>query len=98
LARYRRSAGFALVAAVVAALGLSGCGRKAGLDMPPGDTPVASPQAEAAPAGPLSSSSFLPGSSQPKPNTPPPDAYDSQGNRVMSTPMSKTFVLDPLLQ
>jgi predicted small lipoprotein YifL len=98
LVSFRPSAGFALVAAVIAALGLSGCGRKGGLDLPPGDTPVAAPQAEAAPTGPFQSNSLMPGSSQPKPNTPPPNAYDSQGNRITSTPSSKTFILDPLLQ
>jgi len=110
VAGFRRSAGFALVAAVIAALGLSGCGRKGGLDLPPGDMPTPTANAgQAANAAPgtapnanpgaslMPSSGFLSGQSS-QPPGPPPNAYDAQGRPTTSKPQFKSFPLDPLLQ
>jgi predicted small lipoprotein YifL len=90
---------FALSAAVSLALGLAGCGRKGGLDLPPSDTP--SPQADKSnltqPAfGP---SSMMPGSQQQQTSDHPPNAYDSHGNPIYQPPpKNKSFILDPILQ
>jgi len=73
----------ALAAAVVAALGLAGCGRKGPLDLPPSDTAApAAPAATGAPgtsnaapaASVFSPSSFLPGASSSSAAPPAPGA------------------------
>ena len=50
----------AVIGALVAALGLAGCGRKGGLDPPPGATAAAADQAVSPGAGPPSSPDALP--------------------------------------
>jgi predicted small lipoprotein YifL len=84
-------------AAVSLALGLAGCGRKGGLDLPPSDTP--SPQASANQTQPaFGSSSLMPGSSQPQPAAHAPNSFDSHGNAIYQPPPSnKSFILDPIL-
>jgi predicted small lipoprotein YifL len=90
------------LAAIVAALGLSACGRKGPLEMPPG--PATEPPVAAAPASP----SFLPAAASPAAPAPyagqqPEDAaavkngFDAQGNPVAAAGQKKSFVLDPLL-
>jgi predicted small lipoprotein YifL len=87
---------------VVVALGLSACGRKGPLEMPPG--PATQPPVAAAPASP----SFLPAAASPAAPAPyagqqPEDAaavkngFDAQGNPVAAAGQKKSFVLDPLL-
>jgi predicted small lipoprotein YifL len=103
----------ALAAAVVAALGLAGCGRKGPLDLPPSDT--AAPAATGAPgtsnaapaASVFSTSSFLPGASSSSQAPAAPDTaqdtaakigFDAQGNPVAPAGPKKSFFLDPILQ
>ena len=68
----------AVIGALVAALGLAGCGRKGGLDPPPGATAAAADQSAppgAAPPGaaPPASPDALPPSTQPLPRRTPID-------------------------
>lgn len=62
----------AVIGALVAALGLAGCGRKGGLDPPPGATAAAD---QSAPPGatPPASPDALPPSTQPLPRRTPID-------------------------
>jgi predicted small lipoprotein YifL len=83
------------VAAVSLALGLAGCGRKAGLDMPPSNTPE--PQANLTQPA-FGSSALMPGSSQPQPAAHAPNTYDTHGNPIYQPPpANKSFILDPIL-
>ena len=61
----------AVIGALVAALGLAGCGRKGGLDPPPGAT--AADQSVAPGAAPPASPDALPPSTQPLPRRTPID-------------------------
>jgi predicted small lipoprotein YifL len=90
------------LAAVVAALGLSACGRKGALEMPPG--PATQPPVAAAPASP----SFLPAAASPAAPAPyagqqqedaaaARNGFDAQGNPVAAAGQKKSFILDPLL-
>ena len=63
----------AVIGALVAALGLAGCGRTGGLDPPPGATAAAADQAVPPGAGPPSSPDALPPSTQPLPRRTPID-------------------------
>jgi predicted small lipoprotein YifL len=98
----RRSIGrkIAFGAAITLALGLSGCGRKGPLDLPPSDTPGPNANNGSNLTTPsLSPSSFMPGgspgSNQAKAaSNAPKDIY---GNPVLPGP-KKTFILDPILQ
>jgi predicted small lipoprotein YifL len=65
----------AVIGALVAALGLAGCGRKGGLDPPPGATAAAAAADESvAPGGaPPASPDALPPSTQPLPRRTPID-------------------------
>jgi predicted small lipoprotein YifL len=88
-----------LMAAAVAALGLSACGRTGPLELPPG--PAAQPPAAAEPPA---SPSFFPSASA-APATPPPEnaaayknGFDAAGNPVAGPGQKRPFVLDPLLQ
>jgi predicted small lipoprotein YifL len=64
----------AVIGALVAALGLAGCGRKGGLDPPPGATAAAADQGVVPPgAGPPASPDALPPSTQPLPRRTPID-------------------------
>jgi predicted small lipoprotein YifL len=88
---------FAFGAAVSLALGLAGCGRKAGLDLPPSDTP--SPQANNLTQPSFGPSSMMPGSQQQQTSNQPPNTYDSHGNPIYQPPpKNKSFILDPILQ
>ena len=62
----------AVIGALVAALGLAGCGRKGGLDPPPGAT-AAADQSVAPGAAPPASPDALPPSTQPLPRRTPID-------------------------
>jgi predicted small lipoprotein YifL len=101
LIRHRLRPALAL-AAVVAALGLSACGRKGPLEMPPG--PATEPPVAAAPASP----SFLPAAASPAAPAPyegqqqddaaaVKNGFDAQGNPIAAPGQKKSFVLDPLL-
>ena len=63
----------AVIGALVAALGLAGCGRKGGLDPPPGAAAAAADQAAPPGAGPPASPDALPPSTQPLPRRTPID-------------------------
>jgi predicted small lipoprotein YifL len=101
LARYRLSVGVALAAAVAAALSLAACGRKGGLELPPG--PATQPPVAAAPASP---SAFMPsyGGSGASTTQQQEDAaavkngFDSRGNPVAAPSTNKSFILDPILR
>jgi predicted small lipoprotein YifL len=87
----RWPAHLALAAIMLAALSLSACGRKGGLDLPPGAS-----LAEPAAPPPVSPGipSLLPGA------TPAPTAQngvDAAGNPVVPPAQKKGFFLDPIL-
>ena len=64
----------AVIGALVAALGLAGCGRKGGLDPPPGATAAAADQSVRPPgAAPPASPDALPPPTQPLPRRTPID-------------------------
>jgi predicted small lipoprotein YifL len=67
-----RLARIAVIGALVAALGLAGCGRKGGLDPPPGAT-AAADQGAPPGAAPPASPDALPPSTQPLPRRTPID-------------------------
>jgi predicted small lipoprotein YifL len=98
LARYRLSFGLVLA---VAALSLAACGRKGGLEMPPG--PATQPPVAAAPMSP---SSFMPDYGSPgTPTTQQQEeaaavknGFDARGNPVAAPSTKKSFILDPILQ
>ena len=95
-----RRLSFALVFAV-AALSLAACGRKGGLEMPPG--PATEPPVAAAPAAPPLPSSFMPSASgattqQQEDATAVKNGFDSRGNPVAAPSGRKSFILDPILQ
>lgn len=81
-----------LAAAIVAALGLAGCGRLGPLELPPG--PAAAPPAAGAqltsPDG-----TAVPGSAQ---DAAVKNGFDAQGNPVAAPGQKKSFILDPLLR
>jgi len=92
-----------LTAAVIAALGLSACGRNGPLELPPG--PAGQPPPAAAVSSP--SAALLPTASSTAetyaaPGTPQDTAaktgFDAQGNPVAARGPKRPFVLDPLLQ
>jgi predicted small lipoprotein YifL len=93
--------GLALAVAVAAALSLAACGRKGGLELPPG--PDAQPPVSAAPTGP---SSFLPSTSpaqgaltqQQEAAVAQKNGFDARGNPVAGPGTKRPFLLDPLLQ
>ena len=92
-----RRLSFALVFAV-AALSLAACGRKGGLEMPPG--PATEPPVAAAPPLP---SSFMPTASgattqQQEDAAAVKNGFDSRGNPVATPSAKKSFILDPILQ
>ena len=62
----------AVIGALVAALGLAGCGRKGGLDLPPGATAAAEQSAPPG-AAPPASPDALPPPTQPLPRRTPID-------------------------
>jgi predicted small lipoprotein YifL len=79
-----------LISAVLAALGLSGCGRSGPLEMPPGP---ASPASSAQLTTPTSAG---PGSAQEAAAA--RNGFDARGNPVAPVGEKKSFILDPLLQ
>jgi predicted small lipoprotein YifL len=95
LARFCLSVRLALaatgIAAAIASLGLSACGREGALELPPG--PASAP----APTSQLQSSDgfVVPGSAQ---DTALKNGFDAQGNPVATTGQKKQFILDPILQ
>jgi predicted small lipoprotein YifL len=89
---------FVVVVIVVAALGLSACGRKGTLDLPPAATaPPVTPTA----SSPLTSG-LLPGSADASSANEQENAvkngFDNHGNPVAAPGQKKSFFLDPLLQ
>jgi predicted small lipoprotein YifL len=94
--------GFALAVAVAAALSLAACGRKGGLELPPG--PGTQPPVAAAP--PTSSSGFLPATSsaqtaqtqQQEDALAQKNGFDSHGRPVAAQGTNRPFILDPILQ
>jgi hypothetical protein len=91
--------------AVVAALGLSACGRNGSLEIPPG--PAGFQPAPAALTAPPPASAAPPAfsSSEASPPVPatPQDAiaktgFDAQGNPAATPGQKKPFLLDPLLR
>jgi predicted small lipoprotein YifL len=78
----------AVAAALIAALGLSGCGRAGPLQLPPGPaTPTAQLRTpDGAPA---------PGSAE---DTAVRTGFDAQGNPVATPGQKKSFILDPILR
>jgi len=97
LVRDRPRFSFALVAATVAALGLSACGRNGGLELPPGP---ATPQPAA--ATPQPSPGESPGgystSEMSGRQTAAKTGFDAQGNPVAGPGQKKDFFLDWLLK
>jgi hypothetical protein len=75
-----------VVAAGIAALGLSGCGRAGSLELPPG--PAMTPSAQITGGAPVV------GSAQDPART----GFDAQGNPVAAPGEKKSFILDPLLR
>jgi len=79
----------AIIAAGIAGLGLSACGRAGPLELPPG--PAAAPSAQlTSPDG-----SPVPDSAQ---DTALKSGFDAQGNPVATPGQKRSFILDPLLQ
>ena len=87
ISNYRPSSrGWAIILLSVTALALGGCGRKAGLDLPPN-----APQLSAAPA---TADSEAERAAQPGVFN---STYGSEAGPVASKGRKKPFVLDPLL-
>ncbi|HXQ84582.1 MAG TPA: lipoprotein [Xanthobacteraceae bacterium] len=87
--RMRVALAGAIIAAGIAGLGLSACGRAGPLELPPG--PAAAPSAQlTSPDG-----SPVPGSAQ---DTALKSGFDAQGNPVATPGQKRSFILDPLLQ
>jgi predicted small lipoprotein YifL len=84
----RLSVSLALVAAIIAALGLSACGRNGGLELPPGPA-TSQPTAAAAPD--------VSASGTPQ-DTGAKTGFDAYGNPVAPPGQKKPFFLDPLLR
>jgi predicted small lipoprotein YifL len=87
-----------VVVMIVAALGLSACGRKGALDLPPADTaPPVTPTAST-----TSTPGLLPGSADAATGNEQENAvrngFDNHGNPVAGPGQKKSFFLDPLLQ
>ncbi|HEY1983007.1 MAG TPA: lipoprotein [Xanthobacteraceae bacterium] len=79
-----------VISAVLAALGLSGCGRSGPLELPPGP-------ATSAPGAQLTTpTSAIPGSAQEAAAA--RNGFDARGNPVATPGEKKSFILDPLLQ
>ena len=79
-----------LISAVLAALGLSGCGRAGPLELPPGP-------ATPAPSAQLSTpDSATPGAAREAAAV--RTGFDARGNPVAPPGEKKSFILDPLLQ
>ena len=92
MAGHRLSFGLVLA---VAALALAGCGRKGGLELPPG--PATEPPVAAAPVSP---SPFMPtyGTQQQEDAAAVKNGFDAQGNPVAAPSTKKSFILDPILR
>ena len=87
ISHYRpSSSGWAIILLSVTALALGGCGRKAGLDLPP---TAAVPQAQATSTDSEAERAAQPGVFNP--------TYGSDGSPVAPKGGKKKFVLDPLL-
>jgi predicted small lipoprotein YifL len=81
----------AAATAIIAALGLSGCGRSGPLEPPPGPAVPPAPSAQLTqPDG-----SPVPGSPQ---DTAARTGFDQYGNPVATPGQKRPFILDPLLQ
>jgi predicted small lipoprotein YifL len=81
----------AALAAGIAAIGLSACGRAGPLELPPG------PAVSAAPSAQLTQPDGSPAPGSPQ-DAAVKTGFDTQGNPVATTGKKKTFILDPLLQ
>jgi predicted small lipoprotein YifL len=92
LTRIRLTVRIALVAAGIAASGLSACGREGPLELPPGPAAATPPTTSELT---LPDGSPAPGSAQ---DTAMKTGFDAQGNPVATPGQKKSFILDPLLQ
>ena len=87
ISNYRpSSSGWAIILLSVTALALGGCGRKAGLDLPP---TAAAPQAQATSSDTETERAAQPGVFNP--------TYGSEAAPAAAKGSKKKFVLDPLL-
>ena len=85
----------ALAVIVVAALGLSACGRKGPLDPPPSAAIPTGPVASSAPGGysaPAGGTGGTPAETSAK------TGFDARGNAVAPPGPNQPFILDPLLR
>jgi predicted small lipoprotein YifL len=108
LAFNRLSISIAATVAVVAALGLSGCGRKGPLELPPSNTTPApqtlsAPPAAAQPAYPAATSGpegspYPAGSAEAAQAEAVKNGFDSHGNPVAAPGQKTGFFLDFLLK
>jgi predicted small lipoprotein YifL len=88
----------ALAAALVAALGLAGCGRKGALDPPPGAAAEGPPPAQ--PVSGLAGAMRppVPGQTTAMPVENTEVAFDAQGNPIAGKSQRQRFFLDFLLE
>ena len=87
ISNYRpSSSGWAIILLSVTALALGGCGRKAGLDLPPNAPPLA--------AAPVATDSEAERAAQPGVFN---STYGSEAGPVAAKGRKKPFILDPLL-
>jgi len=84
--------GLVLIVVIIAALGLSGCGREGPLELPPGPGP-----GTPAPSAQLSSPDGTPAPGSPQ-DTALKNGFDAQGNPVATPGQKRSFILDPLLR
>jgi predicted small lipoprotein YifL len=86
---------FALTVAGIAALGLSACGRKGPLELPPGPASQTTPSAQIAPPP---ETTATPASGPAADAAAVKNGFDSHGNPVATPGKKQPFILDPLLQ
>ncbi len=83
-----------MAAVAVAALGLSGCGRKGPLDLPP--SAAAAPPVTASPA--VSANPNEPSAAGAAHEAAIKNGFDAHGNPVAPPGQNRPFLLDPLLR
>lgn len=80
-----------LAGALIATLGLAGCGRKGDLDLPPSASAQPAPVVETQPVSPANA--ILGGNS----SAPPREGFGPNGEPVAPKGAKQPFILDPLL-